>query len=228
MISAKMLPDAYSKSTDSNNYKLMQLLNYLSSDLQTDLQWITNSRDIESVTGSTLDKYGDMVGQGRNGNGDERFRIEILNKIASMVSNSDVNSFIENIARMLGVDAETLIVYEGDMSVTIDGIPLDTIESAGISRAEIMGMIKSALPVGVDVTRMHYSGTLLIGDYTDESPLTDYPQLFPAWLDGQEEFAEDNDIGLSGYGEVPAAFGTDYPDYLTSGTYSGGTLGTLE
>lgn len=221
------LPDAYAKAEDSNNYKMLELANQLYSDLQKDLQDIKDLRNIQQATGKTMDRYGAMVGQSRNGSTDEQYRVKIMNKISSMISSSDYNSVKNNICQMLDIDSSSIQLVEGELSVAIYGLTLELIESTGLSSEQIYDMIKKVLPAGVGLARLQYKGTLLVVMYSGSTGSTQYPQLFPAWKDGQKAFADGKDIGLSGYGEVPSSFKDEYPTYKTTGTYVGGTLSSL-
>lgn len=239
------LPDAYNKNISSNLYMLLSLAYLVSSGLQTDLNDIWNSRDINTAYGATLDNYGEMLGVQRNGATDDQYRTNLLNKISQNVSGSDTNSVINGIALMLNTDAKNISIIEYDMSVKIVGMTLEMIEARGYSPVEINAMIENILPIGVGMERTIYGGTLLISGTSPTAILADYPQLFPAWYLSQREYVLHGDeVGLSGAGTVPDAFlqvgagnapteaepwyeniGTDGME--TSGTYDGGTLGIL-
>lgn len=221
------LPDAYAKTTGSNNYKLLELANQLYSGLQKDLQDIQDVRSVQQATGKTLDRYGAMIGQPRNWSTDEQYRVKILNKISSMISSSDYYSVKSNICQMLDIDSSSIQLVEGELSVAVYGLTLELIESTGLSSKQIYDMIQKVLPAGIELVRLQYKGTLLVEMYSGNAGSTQYPQLFPAWKDGQKAFAEGKDIGLSGQGQVPSSFKADYPEYQTSGTYLGGTLSSL-
>ncbi len=239
------LPDAYNKNISSNLYMLLSLAYLVSSGLQTDLNNIWDSRDINTAYGATLDNYGEMLGVQRNGATDEQYRTNLLNKISQNVSGSDTDSVINGIALMLNTDPKNLSIIEYDMTVKVVGMTIDMVEASGYSEVEINAMIENILPIGVGLERSVYGGTLLISGTSPTAILADYPQLFPAWYLSQREYVlHGNDVGLNGAGTVPDAFlqvgagnaptetepwyeniGTD--GMATSGTYDGGTLGIL-
>lgn len=228
---AKQLPDSYVKNVDSNNYKLLQLANLLYVDLNADLKKINQSRDLYNATGKTLDYYGAMVGEKRNGASDEQFRTKILNRIGRNVANSDCNSFITIVANMLDIKPETIRTVEGENSVEVVGLTVETIEKSGYTSEELIEMMENLLPIGVSMAGSEITGSLLIFDilnfFGDDAVFSEYPRLYTAWYLGQVEYAKGNDVGLSGYGEVPETFKSVYPNYQTSGTYTGGTLSVL-
>lgn len=221
MNNTKKMPDAYAKHTESNLYKLLQVVNLLQNDAKVDLKCIDKSRDIYKSSGKTLDRYGEMVGELRSGATDEQYRTKILSKIARSISGSDCNSVISAVAQIFGVDASDISLSEGDMSVAINGLTIEMLENSGYKSREIEKMISGLIPAGVELSHQKYKGTLLINDETSSS--SDYPTLYVAWSRGMSAYvANGTDIGLSGYGEVPwDSTGT------MSGTYQGGTLGIL-
>jgi hypothetical protein len=236
---AKQLPDAYAKHVDSNNYKLLQLANLLYVDLNADLKKINQSRDLYNAAGKTLDYYGAMVGEKRSGASDDQFRTKIFNRIGKNVANPDCNSIITAIAQTLGLEPSTITIQEDEnLSVKISGITLESVKKSGYTAEEIAEMISKLLTIGVTLSATSFSGTLFIIDkkayWTFSSEVFEkYPYLASAWLAGQSQmYNYGNDVGLSGYGEVPEEFLTgkyipQSEEYKTKGTYSGGTLGMI-
>ena len=230
MNNTKRLPDAYAKNIDSNLYRLLQIANLLFTDTKCDLISISESRDLYNVSGKTLDYYGEMLGESRNGLTDEQYRTKILNRIGRYISGSDCNSFINSVSQMLGIEQSDISVSEGKMSVTINGLTMQILDNSGYKSHEIEEMIKGLMPVGVEINRPMYSGTLLIlneNDKTGFSPENNYPVLFPAWYRGQQELWNYRDVGLSGNGKVPDSWAATAWGTKSEGTYEGGTLGIL-
>ena len=244
MNNTKKLPDAYVKNTDSNLYKLLQLANLIDNDTKSDYKAIDKSRDLSNASGKTLDYYANMFNVSRNGNPDEKLRIQIANQIGRNVVGSDCNSVIFAIAQMLGVETSEIKLRESGLTVTISGLTIEMLENSGFSAAEIDAMIKALITVGVSLDRALYAGTLLlnsgkttyINGLKDTTLYTKYPYLLHAWYYGQRSLlVYEKDVGLSGLGTVPDAFNdSDDPKDIsglkqmrTTGTYSGGTLGLL-
>ena len=234
MNNAKKLPDAYKKQIGSNLYNVLQLANLLDSDYKSDLQSIAESRNLHSAYGKTLDNYGAMFGVDRQSATDEQYRTKILNQIALYTANSDVNSLVNSISLMLDTEKTELTINEWDLLIRVGGLTMAMLENTGYKSNEISSMIKRLLPVGVKLMPPQYEGTLHLFQYNKfpwaSSPTyNNAPTLFSAWVIGQEELQAGNDIGLSGYGEVPTNWGNFFvtKGYQTSGTYEGGTLGIL-
>lgn len=238
MNNAKRLPDAYAKNTDSNIYKLLQLVNLLYNDLQIDLKCIDKSRDIQQATGKTLDRYGEMISVTRGGATDEQYRTKILSQIARYVTESDCNSVISAIAHIFDVAEAEMSIIEGDMKVEILGLTMEMLEKSGYKSREIEAMIRGLIPIGVEMSPPKYAGTLKViesrffhrpSDDAFNELVDKYPILFFAWEQGQQDYAAGKTTGLSGHGEVPESFKKLWGiiNYHTSGDYAGGTLGML-
>lgn len=234
----KNLSDAYRKDTGGNLYKLLQLVNLLQNDTKIDLNAIDSSRDIHEATGKTLDRYGELVGESRNGATNEQYRTKILAKIARCRAESDCNSIITAIAHLFTTDAANLSIIEDDMKADVIGLEIEMLQNSGYKSLEIESMIAELIPIGVELLPPKYAGTLKIIDWSffhrpnDDAfnELVDnYPVLFFAWEQGQRDYATGKATGLSGHGEVPESFKELWGiiNYQTSGDYVGGTLGML-
>lgn len=231
MNNTKRLPDAYAKNTDSNIYRLLQLVNLLYNDLQIDLKCIDKSRDIHEATGKTLDRYGEMINVSRGGATDEQYRTKILSQIARYVTESDCNSVISAIAHIFDVPVTDISIVEENMKVDILGLTMEMLEKSGYKSREIETMIRGLIPIGVELSPPKYAGTLKILsdeeiERMDISLRVDYPVLYPAWIHGN--MFGDYDRGLSGDYDLPEdwvymsiVFG------LIPETFKGGTLGML-
>lgn len=226
----KRLPDAYAKDTNSNNYKILQLLYLLNADTRADLQSIEHASDIANASGKTLDKFGEMYGQARNGANDEQYRFLIMYKISKMTTKSDCNSIINSLETLFNTDGGIKIT-EGNLTAKVEGISIETIENTGFTNEQIKEMISDLMPVGVSLSGTTFAGTLKITNnklvYGNQELKEKYPVLYPAWSESQTLYMyEGKDVGLSGYGEVPELF-AGAEKYKTKGTYSGGTLSLI-
>lgn len=159
---AKYLPDSFKKSTDSTNYKLLQLLHLAELDANADFNSIIEYRNIKNAYGKTLDKYGEMVGISRSGATDEQYRLKIRGKLARMASDGTCNKIISLTADMVGVEPENISIKENDMSIAIKGITLDALENTGCKSAEITSAIAETLSAGVSLEPPIYEGNLLV------------------------------------------------------------------
>lgn len=196
---AKMLPDAYAKSTSSNNYKLLQLLNLLLYDTTADLLSIENECCLKNARGAILDEYGWMYGQPRNGLSDEQYRVKILGKISRMLSKGSCDEVISLIANMLGAEPSAISIDESDMTVVVYGLTIDMLENTNYKSSEITGMIHELIPTGVMLADPVYAGTLLVmGDVVKISDT----EVCSVDRNGNYQFVsgEKNSLGSGGYG----------------------------
>lgn len=217
------MPDCYNKSATSNLYKLMELLNLYDGDYKRDINDISSDRGVEFASGKTLDYYGEMVGEPRNGATDTQYRINIFQKIGRTLSSSNCDAIITLISQMFGIQPTDFELVEGDTSVTIAGLDLALLESTGYKSSRIGEMIADLIPAGVELKSLIFAGTLAVLDIFFVG--LECPVLFAAWFYNQQSMYNGNgECGLSGYGEVPASWGGDYPFFQIQGTYSGGTL----
>lgn len=184
MHNVKSFPDAYDKQPSSNLHKLMQLNYLISSDVKNIYAQIEQSRGIENAYGKTLDYYGEMVGQDRNGNDDEQYRTMILNRIAQKLSNGDCNSVINLISQTFNIDKSQIIINEGKTSVSIAGVPYEGSIGMGLDVNQVKKMIKNILPVGVKLNYLDMQGTLIMTtkDVEDSNGLSDIAETIGGTL----------------------------------------------
>lgn len=225
MNESRKLPDAYAKEKCSNLYKVMQLDDLLYADSKGALKSIDRSRDLQQAYGETLDKYGEMFGVERKGASDEQLRIKLLNKIAVNHSQSDCNSLISAIAGMLSIDVSEIKITEGDTEVVISGLTIKKLEESGYKSSEITSMIQDIITAGVELAKPVYAGSLLIVD-TKPGGTSRYRTLLKAWIESQAMLKNyGQDVGLSGYGEVPSSWTTGFFPY--KGEFQGGSLAII-
>lgn len=196
---AKYLPDSFKKSTDSTNYKLLQLLHLAELDAKADFNSIIEYRNIKNAYGKTLDRYGEMVGISRSGATDEQYRLKIRGKLARMASDGTCNKIISLTADIVGVEPENISIKENDMSIAIKGITLDALKNTGCKSAEITSAIAETLSVGVSLEPPVYEGNLLVmGDVVKISDT----EVCSVDRNGNYQFVsgEKNSLGSGGYG----------------------------
>ncbi len=159
---AKELSDAYAKSIESNNYKLLQMINLICLDFNCDLMKILESRDLNYAVGKTLDRYGEMLGVARGKATDDQYRINIIGKIGRLTTDGSCNDTINRIADIVGETPEKISIVENDMSVEIRGLSMESLEKSGYSSEEVTEIIKELIPICVSLELTKYAGTLLV------------------------------------------------------------------
>ncbi len=167
----KLLPDAYYKGRDGNNYKLLHINELAIAEFAKHSQEVLNSLDIMQATGRTLDLFGSSVGVERGALDDNKFRLAILTQIGKNTSNGNYDSIVTLLAKIFDCSKSDININETDTSceVEIINIPFATIQNAGYGVQDAIRMIEALLPVCVKVKNGFFSGTFEFGDGYDES-----------------------------------------------------------
>lgn len=183
----KNLPDAYKKTADSNNFKILEIERIACDDLRKTLREIDNILDINNAKGKTLDLYGERVGQPRGLANDEKYLLLIKAKIMRNLSNGSYESIINALCATLACEPSQVIFVDGEepRTVQITTLPLDVINKAGLTTSQITAIIKSMLPVGITLSDFLFEGTFEFGKNENE-------------YDNEKGFADDADT-IGGY-----------------------------
>lgn len=157
----KNLPDAYNKSSESNNYKILNLFQYNISNFKKDIEDVYKSLDLEQATGKTLDLYGEMLGQDRGFATDDQYRVMIKSKIMRNLINGDYNSFMNATCMMFNCKPSEFYINEGEAPATVDIItlPFRVLNYIGLSAELTVELIKILMPVGIGLNSVDLSGT---------------------------------------------------------------------
>lgn len=164
---AKNLPDVYKQSTDSNNYKILELERVTCISLREALQEINQILDLDNASGKTLDFYGERVGQPRGKATDEQYLIMIKSKIMQNLCNGSHKSIIDSICMTFNCEPSEVILKDDQnntCAVVISSLPLNIINKAGLTTEQTVAMIKRLLPVGVTLTSFLFDGTFEFSD----------------------------------------------------------------
>lgn len=160
-----LLPDAYYKGEDGNNFKLLRLNELAAEDLSDLINDVDESLDLSLATGKTLDLYGELVGQKRGVLNDEQYRLLILNKIGKNLCQADYKNTVELIAQMFGCDKSEIAIADSsdNLKVTLTKFPLHVLIDAGFSGEQAVTIIEMLLPVCVKLTAINFQGTFEFG-----------------------------------------------------------------
>lgn len=174
------LPDVYKKSTDSNNYKMLEIERNATGKLYADIKDLFNSLDIDKATGETLDMYGEMLDQPRGLATDSQYRVMIKTKIMRNLSSGDYKSVAEALRMSLDCDPSEIYlkdVEETPCVVELVNLPYDKIIKAGLTAKQVEALVQQLLPVGVRLSQYSYEGTFELaceyGEYDNEKGLAD-------------------------------------------------------
>lgn len=161
----KNLPDAYRKTPDSNNAKLLQIEKEEVDRLRAETRAIYDSIDLELATGATLDMYGEMLGQDRGAATDEQFRALLKSRIVRNLSGADHNSIVNAICITFGCEPSEIMLDEtdGKCAVVLSGIPYTAINKINIDLTTAVQIAKMLIPAGVSFDALTFAGTFEFG-----------------------------------------------------------------
>lgn len=164
------LPDAFRRSPDSNNYKLLQVEKYIIDAVNDVLTSVFDILDIDNAKGVVLDMYGAKHQVPRGKSTDKQYLLRIKSKIARSLCEGDRNSVADAVAYILSADATQVQIRSGAETGTAElvDIPLHLLIEANVSPSEIDDLLGVLLPEGVRLTGTQYSGTFEFSDTDDD------------------------------------------------------------
>lgn len=161
----KNLPDAYCKTDESNNRKILDIEKYAMDLIRADIAAVYASLDIDSATGHALDMFGEMVGQDRGIATDEQYRIMIKARLNRNIAGSDHDSIVRAISMTFDCDPSEILLVEpeGACSVRVENLPFDKLNSSGIDTVTAVQIVRRMIPAGVQLESLNFSGTFEFG-----------------------------------------------------------------
>lgn len=162
----KNLPDAFKKTTDSNNFKILEIERIACNDLRDRLRDISDILDINNATGKSLDMYGERVGQPRGLATDDKYILMIKSKIMRNISVGTYPSVVNAICETFNCEPSQVLITENEeaCTITVAALPLAIINAAGLTTSQTVAMIKAMLPVGISVKTFMFEGTFEFSD----------------------------------------------------------------
>lgn len=167
----KNLSDAFKKSTDSNNYKILEIDKVGTRDIMTKLQEIAEINDIDKAKGKELDLIGEEFQLKRGKASDEAYRLLIKGKIAQNVSEGTRENVAAVLSFVLRCNKSDVHIVSGSETgtATLKELPYGILLDAGFSVEQINSLIDDLLPVGVKLNSYLYTGTFTYGSINDSS-----------------------------------------------------------
>ena len=167
---AQNLPDAYKKTKDSNNFKILEIERCAVNDFRNTLQQLEDCLDLDKATGKTLDYYGDTVGQPRGLATDEQYILMIKAKIIRNLSNGSYTSIVKGLCTTFNCEPSQVFITEAEEPCVVQAValPLDVIEKAGLTVSQSMEIVKKMLPVGIKLETFMFEGTFEFADAEGE------------------------------------------------------------
>ena len=171
-----MLPDAYLKDEDSNNYRLFEVFaSELKKLYQTQLK-IRQFRSVDEANGVTLDLIGSNYNVSRGTMNDELYKPYIKGAIARTWCDGTFNSVLELLALTLNTDVANVGLTEdyeteGGSSgmVTVSRTPTNALNAVGMTVNEYSQIVQNILPIGIGLTLTAYEGTFSYANTNYES-----------------------------------------------------------
>jgi len=173
----KQLPDVFNKNAESNNNKLLSLDYDVRADFHNNMVKVFEILDLYKAYYTTLDLYGEMVGIQRKGLSDEQYRIAILSKIARNSASTDYNSIIKNLSTIFKCDYSDIALENAVLSafINIKKMRIQTMIDTNFTIKQTLAIIRSLLPITVDVKEANFEGTFELSDTTKQK---DYSRGF--------------------------------------------------
>ena len=160
-------PDAYEKSKDSNNYKLLQINAEIAGSLHNDLMHIFASTDINNASGKVLDHlYGGRLNLKRGGTvSDFQYKVLLTGKIMQNTTDGTHPKLLEALSYILQCDKSDIHIIgsKTSNSIIIKDIPLKVLTQAEFTPEQTIEMINKMLPVNVTIDEYGFTGTFEFG-----------------------------------------------------------------
>lgn len=162
----KNLPDYYAKSTQSNNYKLLEIGRLAVSDLKNDISAIFDTLDLNKCSSRVLDMYGEMLGQPRGKATDLQYAYLLRAKIARNLVQGDNESIVHAMAMTFECDHDEFAIVEAEEPCTIELIklPFRVIVYAGFTSRQAVAIIQTVLPIAISFESVAFEGTFEFSD----------------------------------------------------------------
>ena len=163
---AKNLPDSFRKDNESNNFKILENERLAVEEHLNDLYSIYEIINIDNAYGKTLDRYGERVGQPRGLANDEQYILMIKAKIMRALGNGTYSSVLNSLCMTFGCEPEQVYIEETEEPclVKMVTLPLDILNSSGMTVTQVTQLIKTLLPICVRLDGLSLEGTFEFSD----------------------------------------------------------------
>ena len=163
---AKNLPDAFLKTEDSNNFKILDIERQSIDEHTADLYSIFEIMNLDNAKGKTLDRYGERVGQPRGLATDSQYILMIKAKIMRALGNGTYASVLNSLCITFGCDASQVYIEESEEPCLISKItlPLSILNTTGMTVNQAISLIKTLLPICIRFNDLDLNGTFEFDD----------------------------------------------------------------
>lgn len=176
------LPDSYAKpirgreaETATNTWKLFQIGDGQSLELQEEIEQLMAQLDIYHCTGDALTRLGEMYGVTRTTQDDTVYRAEILGQIMKGFGGSTADSVLQKLATACGVSASAFRLQETAPATVRLSVAMADLDRVPLSTTELRALLLDLLAAGVGVeTEIGTFGTFrYCADGDEKSPAYD-------------------------------------------------------
>ena len=183
------LPDAYDKSADSNNSKILKLNKSTTDIMDRVIDSIFGVLNLNNASGRALDDiWSGRLNLERGSLTDEQYKIRLRTKMMQNIANGSFPDLIEALAYALQCEKSDIHIVESDMpnKVIVKEIPLALLLQADFTTDQVLTLINSLLAVNVTVSEYGFTGTFEFGEteneYDEEKGFADMSQTIGGYL----------------------------------------------
>ena len=165
----RKLPDAYKKTVESNNNKLLQINEAAVDRLFMDIAEVVSVLDLDNANGKILDDYGEMLGVYRGELNDRQYRAYIKGNIAANISKSDYMSVMRGLDYIFGKGNMSISeVVDSIATVRLADTTYENLLETGLNADQIKELTKKLIAIGVQIEASNFWGTFEFGSIPEE------------------------------------------------------------
>lgn len=183
------LPDAYDKSVDSNNSKILKLNKSTTDIMDRVIDSIFGVLNLNNASGRALDDiWSGRLNLERGSLTDEQYKIRLRTKMMRNIANGSFPDLIEALAYALQCEKSDIHIVESDIpnKVIVKEIPLALLLQADFTTDQVLTLINSLLAVNVTVSEYGFTGTFEFGEieneYDEKKGFADMSQTIGGYL----------------------------------------------
>jgi len=154
------LSTAFNKSPDSNNYKLLEVIDSEFQNIEQVIEDIKNAHFVDNATGKSLEYLAQLLNTSRlSGETDEHFRARLKTQFRRYANSTTIKELKEIVSAVLGTLTTRVAINElwDYEPASFDvWVFLQDLEAAGITVDELKEILDSIKPAGVRLTAKRF------------------------------------------------------------------------
>ncbi|AIY89880.1 hypothetical protein [Geoglobus acetivorans] len=171
----KLLSTAFRKDPDSNNYKLLKILDSEFSNIELEAENVRNAHFVDYASGKSLDYIGQLFNVRRQqGETDEHFRARIkiaFSKLTEMTTIKDIKEVVASALKTKTSRVRVLDRYDIEPALFEVWVWLQDLNNAGLTIQELKDLLQAIKPAGVRLDTKQF-GTFTYRSINDVSDPT--------------------------------------------------------